>query len=69
MPPQYGPPADNLNENTSDKEFYQGLLGQYGTFGVSGNLYDPNEFQIYSSYRNRFGQINRYVEENGWSLW
>ena len=63
--PQYGPPADNLNENTSDKEFYQGLLGQYGTFGVSGNLYDPNEFQIYSVYRNRFGQINKYVEENG----
>ena len=65
VPAQYGPSADNLNEVTDGKEFYKGLLDNYGKFGVSGNLYNSNEFQIYSEYRNRFGQINKYIEENG----
>ena len=44
VPPQYGPPAHDLNAMPSEELSPEG----YSTFGVSGNLYDKNEFDIYS---------------------
>ena len=61
VPAQYGPPAHDLNAMPSEELSPEG----YSTFGVSGNLYDKNEFDIYSSYRGIFGRINKFTQEEG----
>ena len=71
VPPQYGPPADNLNENTSDKEFYKDCLVSMEHLVIEAEIFMTQmSFKFILLIEIDLVKYNRYVDANmGWSLW